>query len=244
MKERGTEKERAIKIGRIVERFNNACRSGRRPSVDEWVEKYASADAPADQLRQQLEMSLVILESAKTPWPRQEIPAETEQSIKQKLLSSFSKGDKNGNEIKIFDVPHPLTREYDGIPVVRLAAAGEAMSCEPDALLTIEGWEKITRPFDLPYKEIFAVQIKGDSLEPTIPDGSYAVIDPRKEARSGSLAMVINKEYEAAVKLVKIQGGKATLISTNPEYPPKEISRKNIWRMYPVVWVKFRQGKK
>jgi phage repressor protein C with HTH and peptisase S24 domain len=244
MKEQGLERKQAVKIGRIVEGFNNARRRGTEPSIDEWVKKYASPDAPADQLRQQLEMSLALLESAKSPWPSQEIPDQTEQSIRQKLLPSFSSGPENTNEIKILDVPHPLTREYDGIPVVRLAAAGQMMPCEPDALMTIEGWEKITRPFDLPYKEIFAVQIKGDSLEPIIADGSYAVIDPRKEAKSGSLALVINKEYEASVKLIKIHSNKVTLVSTNPEYPPKEISKKNIWRMYPVVWIKFRAGKK
>lgn len=223
-----------------ISAFEAELKAGKNPSVPEFVRRYGITEPDLAGALYMLQALYQDKERMKLPAGFKEEQAKLAQCLIEGKPTDWYFRKHRPAEMKVLDVPHPLTREYDGIPVVRLAAAGQMLPCEPDALMTIEGWEKITRPYDLPYKEIFAVRIKGDSLEPTIADGSYAVIDPRKEAKSGSLAMVINKEYEASIKLIKIRGPKVTLVSANPKYPPKEISRKDVWRMYPVVWVKFK----
>ncbi|MFH1226521.1 MAG: S24 family peptidase [Planctomycetota bacterium] len=228
------------KQDKIIEEFEAELKSGKKPSIKDYIKRYGKIP---DGTLGTLVMLGALYESKKD----NQIPKgfqERQMKLAQDLIDGkptdwyFKK--KPQGDAEILEVPHPLTKEKGGIPVVSLAAAGKADCYEPDALLTIDGWEKITRPFDLPDKDVFAVKLRGDSLEPLIPDGSYAVIDPKKEPRLNGLALVITADYEACVKKISFKGSKVLLESSNPAYPPREMEKKNIRRIYPVAWVKFK----
>lgn len=218
------------KQDKIIEEFEAELKAGKDPKIKDYARKHGPLDDATIG-------TLAMLGALYADRARMRIPKsvhDRQMKLAQDLI------DGRTTEAEILEVPHPLTKEKGGISVVSLAAAGKADCYEPDALLTIDGWEKITRPFDLPDKDVFAVKLRGDSLEPLIPDGSYAVIDPKKEPHSKGLALVITLDYEACVKRISFNGSKVLLESSNPAYPPREMDKKDIRRIYPVAWVKFK----
>jgi len=70
-------------------------------------------------------------------------------------------------------------------------------------------------------KRAFALRVKGESMEPTIPNGSTIIVDPAREAQSGNQIVVRqNHDEEATVKTLVRDGGKTYLKADNPRWPP------------------------
>lgn len=68
-------------------------------------------------------------------------------------------------------------------------------------------------------ENVFAVNVKGDSMEPTIKNGSIIICKKEIEIRNGEIgAFFVNEE--AFVKRIKVSNGYVALISDNPNYPP------------------------
>ncbi len=56
-------------------------------------------------------------------------------------------------------------------------------------------------PDNLPSGNLFYLQAKGDSMEPTIPNGSYVLIREQPEVENGEIAAVlVNGDTEALLK--------------------------------------------
>jgi SOS-response transcriptional repressor LexA len=71
----------------------------------------------------------------------------------------------------------------------------------------------------------FALRVKGDSMEPTCPDGSVIIVDPEREPENGSLVVVrLDEDAEATFKKLMMEGGRRYLAPLNPRYPVLEIS--------------------
>lgn len=230
------------KEDKIIAEFEAELKSGKKPRVKDYLKKHGKLDK--DTIG-----TLFVLRALYDSRQEMRIPKsfhKEQMKLARDLIDGkptdwyFKKYKPQPPEAEILEVPHPLTREKGGVPVVTLAAAGQAELYEMEAVMTENGWEKITRPYDLPHQDVFAVEVKGDSLEPVIPAGARVVIDPRKEVCTNDLALVITADYRSLVKKIRIKGDKVTLESSNPAYPPVEIDRKEIWRMYPVAWVKFK----
>ncbi len=101
----------------------------------------------------------------------------------------------------------------DQIPVFERISAG----------LGVLGEQEITEYISIPgirnYGNIFGVNVYGDSMEPTIKDGSIIIAKKEVEVRSGDVgAFFINDE--AFVKRLKVTSSYVALISDNPNYPP------------------------
>ncbi|MBW5406897.1 S24 family peptidase [Morganella morganii] len=103
------------------------------------------------------------------------------------------------------------------VPVVSYVQAG--MFSEPDYILTPEGIEE-TIYFDGPASElIFALKVKGDSMEPEFKEGDTIIIDPAVYPHPGEFVIAKNGEHEATFKKYREKSnGGFELIPLNPDY--------------------------
>ncbi len=75
-------------------------------------------------------------------------------------------------------------------------------------------------------QDCFAIRVEGDSMEPTIPDGSIIIVRKNKEIPDGSIGAFITDEG-AVVKRVYRTKTETVLSSDNSIYPPKVINKES-----------------
>ena len=114
------------------------------------------------------------------------------------------------------------------IPVLGRVAAGIPIEAIEDVL----DFEEIT-PEMASKGEHFALQIKGDSMEPRIKDGDVVIVRRQSDVDSGQIAIVmVNGDDATCKKYVKHDNG-ISLLSMNPAYSPmfytcEEVEKKPI----------------
>ena len=109
------------------------------------------------------------------------------------------------------------------IPVLGIIACGDPITAEENLV----GY-RYESPDNLPNGKLIYLQAKGDSMEPTIPNGSYVLIREQPEVENGEIAAVlINGDTEATLKRVKRQGDTVFLMPDNPKYEPYIITADN-----------------
>ena len=80
----------------------------------------------------------------------------------------------------------------------------------------------------LPSGNLFYLRSQGDSMLPTIPEGSLVLIREQPTVEYGEVAAVlVNGDTEATLKRVKKQGDIVMLIADNPDYQPYVITKDN-----------------
>ena len=99
------------------------------------------------------------------------------------------------------------------IPVLGVVRAGLPM----DAVENIIDYEEISEEMAR-QGEFFALQIKGDSMEPKISEGDVVIVRKQPDVESGEIAIILVNGDEATVKRVQRFGGGINLIPTNPAY--------------------------
>jgi len=124
-------------------------------------------------------------------------------------------GEMHGNE-KNGDFPsHPDVRKAIPIPIVGTVPAGFPETApEEDHIL-----DYLYLP-DVP-KNAFAMEVRGESMAPTVRSGDYAVFvrAGKSEIKSGDLIIVCNEWGELILKRFRKKGDEIFLTSDNPEYP-------------------------
>ncbi len=75
-------------------------------------------------------------------------------------------------------------------------------------------------------KNVFALKIKGDSMEPEFKEGEIVIVNPHVEAKSGDYVVVKNDEEEATFKQLKVYGETTVLHPLNPKYPDIELKKR------------------
>jgi SOS-response transcriptional repressor LexA len=131
------------------------------------------------------------------------------------IKDELSKKDKEINFLRgnsTLTDTSPISIE-DQIPVFERISAG----------LGVLGEQEVAEYLSIPgirnHGNIFAVNVWGDSMEPTIKDGSIIIAKKDVEVRNGEIgAFIINDE--AYVKRLKVTSSYVALISDNPNYPP------------------------
>lgn len=109
------------------------------------------------------------------------------------------------------------------IPLYSFVSAGNGVLATGDVIGAI----------DLPVSfgdisEYFALIVKGDSMSPSVPDGSTIIVHRQADAESGQIVVsVVNGDEGFCKKLRKFENGIA-LESLNPNYEPKYFSNKEI----------------
>lgn len=109
------------------------------------------------------------------------------------------------------------------IPVLGKVVAGIPL----DAIEDIIDYEEI--PHSMAKSgEFFALQIKGDSMEPRIKDGDVVIVRKQPDVESGEVAIVLVNGDEATIKKVQKFNGGINLVPSNPAYEVKTYSNDDI----------------
>lgn len=109
------------------------------------------------------------------------------------------------------------------IPVFGSVAAGFGAYASSDIIeyipLYIEN--------DCDVADTICITVKGQSMYPKIEEGDRIVVRRQDSVDNGRIAVVMIGD-EAVVKRVECENNKLTLISINPEYPPRVIEGKDL----------------
>lgn len=109
------------------------------------------------------------------------------------------------------------------IPVLGEIACGDPITADENV---IDYRDEIADP--LPTGDLFYLKAKGESMSPTITNGSYVLIKVQPNVENGEIAAVlVNGDTEATLKRVKRQGDIVMLVADNPEYMPYVITKDN-----------------
>ena len=109
------------------------------------------------------------------------------------------------------------------IPVLGAIACGDPIIAQEN----IKGY-RFESPDDLPSGTLYYLEATGDSMEPTIPNGSHVLIREQPEVEYGEIAAVLlNGDTEATLKRVRKQGDMIMLMPDNPAHTPYIITEDN-----------------
>lgn len=124
-----------------------------------------------------------------------------------------------------YDAPAPEKKAGRGvkIPVLGTVAAGIPIEAVEDIL----DYEEI-EPELAATGEFFALQIKGDSMEPRMQSGDVVIVRQQPDVESGDVAVVLINGDEATVKKLLKQSGGIVLQAFNPAYEPMFFSPQDI----------------
>jgi repressor LexA len=117
------------------------------------------------------------------------------------------------------NVIYPLSKDLTriSIPIIGEIACGDPITAEEN----IEGYTEEIFEKPVPSGTLFGLHCKGDSMEPTIPNGALAVIREQPTVEDGEIAAVlVDDDTEATLKRVKHQGNLVMLMPDNNKYDP------------------------
>ncbi len=128
-------------------------------------------------------------------------------------------------------------RRGPAIPVIGLAQAGNEGYFD-DAGFPVGGsWDDVRVP-GLQDENIYALEINGDSMSPVLRHGDRVLVAPNQTVRRGDRVVVKTIDGEVMAKeLHKMSAHKVELISLNPDYDDRILSRRNIQWIARIVWV-------
>ena len=128
------------------------------------------------------------------------------------------------NVLSVNDIyPKNTTKELINIPVLGRVAAGVPITAQEDII----GWEEVPASW-VKNDDIFALQIKGDSMEPRIVEGDIVICRAQPDVNHGETAIVMVNGDEATCKKVAKSADGIMLISNNPKYLPMQYTNKQI----------------
>ena len=123
------------------------------------------------------------------------------------------------------------------IPVIGLAQAGDEGFFDDSGFPKGGGWDDVRVP-GLQSGGVYALQIAGDSMSPVLRAGDKILVAPNETVRKGDRVVVKTIDGEVMAKeLYKQTAHKIELISLNPEYDDRILSKKDVHWMARIVWV-------
>jgi len=137
-----------------------------------------------------------------------------------------------GYNPKFLDKPEP---EVSLIPVIADIPAGP-WEFWLDSYAPGAGDDYLAVPPDMRGKNLFAVRVDGDSMEPVLFDGDILIIDPHKKYRHG-LAVVRHHWGYKIRNVYKQNERRYYLCPQNSKYESEEITADNETRIYVPVKV-------
>lgn len=109
------------------------------------------------------------------------------------------------------------------IPVLGTVRAGIPMETVENIIDYEEISENMARQ-----GEFFALQIKGDSMQPRICEGDVVIVRKQPDIDSGDVAIVLVGDKEATIKKVQKFHGGINLIPNNPAYDVRTYTNEQI----------------
>lgn len=130
----------------------------------------------------------------------------------------------------------PTGKRMVQIPILGEIACGDPITAEEN----IEGYE--TEPADqVPIGETFYLRSRGNSMEPTIPNGALVLIVSQPDVEDGQIAAVqVDDDSRATLKRIHHQGDSIILMPDNSSYAPIILNEANPGRIIGrAIKVKF-----
>ena len=112
------------------------------------------------------------------------------------------------------------------IPVLGRVVAGIPIEAIEEILDYEEISESMARTGDF-----FALQVKGDSMEPRMYEGNVVIVRKQETAQTGDVAIVLVNGDEATVKKIRIMDNGIMLIPFNTKYDPWIYTPEDIERL-------------
>lgn len=109
------------------------------------------------------------------------------------------------------------------IPVLGRVRAGFPVFATEEIL----DYEEITQEMAAT-GEYFALQVKGNSMEPRFVEGDVVIVRQQPDVESGEIAIILVDGEDSTIKRVSKHKDGITLIPLNPSYPPIFYSNREI----------------
>lgn len=135
---------------------------------------------------------------------------------------------------------------YADVPVYGSIAAGT-----PIEMIPVDEFHQIPAAMHARYPHAFLLRVQGESMNRVLPNGCYALIDPREEvAKDNDPYAICVNGYDATIKRVKKLANGFQLVpdSTDPTYPVQTFNYnepgtdeitvigKVVWHVIPFDW--------
>lgn len=95
----------------------------------------------------------------------------------------------------------------------------------------------VTYTSNMTDKDLFALKVKGDSMEPEISEGDIAVCAPHRPFVNGKLFIVVTDDSEATIKQVWKKDNSYGLVARNPEYPLITLPEEKVIKLIRVIQI-------
>jgi repressor LexA len=142
----------------------------------------------------------------------------------------------DAREVKLFTGTTGLRVSFQ-IPVLGRVAAGIPIEAVEDIIDYEEITEAMARD-----GEYFALQIKGDSMEPRMKDGDVVIVRKQNNADDGDIVIATVNGDDATCKVLKrYENGDVALLSLNPSYQPFYFSKQEVKDTPIQIWGKVKE---
>ncbi len=125
------------------------------------------------------------------------------------------------------------------VPVISMAQAGEAGFFNEEGLPQGAALEELAWPMQ--GASFYALEVRGDSMQPILRAGDKLLVSPQAEVRAGDRVVVRvqnGQDVEVLVKVLLRQSQSAvTLRSLNADYADRLVPRVNLLSMARVLWI-------
>lgn len=144
-------------------------------------------------------------------------------------------GEESESDIPLPEGAIPVDKStFIKVPVYGEVSAGNGCLAEDNII----GYELASPVSINRHEAIFFLKVKGDSMEPQICEGDFALIQKQASVDNGSLAVVIVDDENGVIKKVNYGDDWIELVSFNPYYPIRRFEGADIQRIRVVGLVK------
>jgi phage repressor protein C with HTH and peptisase S24 domain len=122
------------------------------------------------------------------------------------------------------------------VPLIGFAEAGAGGFFDDGGFPVGKGWDEIAFPA-VTDEHAYALEISGESMQPTYRDGDVIIVSPAAPVRRGDRVVVKTKNGEVMVKELKRQTAKQVeLKSLNADHPERTLSLEDVVWIARIVW--------
>src|SRR6186997_2693681 len=122
------------------------------------------------------------------------------------------------------------------VPLIGFAEAGAGGYFDDGGFPVGKGWDEIAFPA-VTDEHAYALEISGESMQPTYRDGDVIIVSPAAPVRRGDRVVVMTKNGEVMVKELKRQTAKQIeLKSLNADHPERTLSLDDVVWIARIVW--------
>ena len=122
------------------------------------------------------------------------------------------------------------------VPLIGFAEAGAGGYFDDGGFPVGKGWDEIAFPA-VTDEHAYALEISGESMQPTYRDGDVIIVSPAAPVRRGDRVVVKTKNGEVMVKELKRQTAKQVeLKSLNADHPERTLPLEDVVWIARIVW--------